>query len=642
MPDLTDLSLSSLVAESKIDRQPEEQSWLLNLNFLEGRQWITWDRNLNRYVRDMPKSGRNRVTVNRLLGIYRNILSRLSVSFPSTVVLPASPDTEDILKAKSSETALRYYWQEDDIQVVVTHAIQHLLTAGTSAFHTFYDPGQERVRTLAISPFDLFFECGASDPDDSSWVAIRTYHAREALKEAYPDHADEIEKSPTTNETQVTQDNNFNTQPEDRVEVFEFYWRDGTHVIALGDLVLFEEEDAFQPRCFPVQVMRYTDIPGRLWGLSLLAPLINLQWSYNRFRSRILDNVDLMGQPKWLVPTTAQVPNTAITNRPGEKIPYNPAGGTPQQVPAAPMPQYVIDNISRTQSEMDDVAGLHSVSQGKRAVGITSGKAIEALSAQDTSQLQVTQNDIEKAVRGMAKAVLSLMKAHYTGGKMMRMLDSQGRVIFNEIKSTELVDDPEVFIQAGSMFRNEAQDRDQRILDLLQLGLLDKETAMKELSFRSGDSFVSDKIASLAHARDILEAVKAGYEVEIFRTDDLVAFKEVFGEYIRDPEFYTLPQDRQDYVRDVYVAVELGPMATDAQYQEAATNDKVFPRETGPKANAATVGGNIVSPNSPEAQLQNAAEYMDTRGAKADVELVESALAQRAEALTSIPGGGAL
>jgi len=124
---------------------------------------------------------------------------------------------------------------------------------------------------------------------------------------------------------------------------------------------------------------------------------------YNRARSQVVHNVELMGNPKWLVPKTAGVSTHAITSKPGEKIYYNAAGGTPQQVAAAPLPSYIADNITRLQAEMGDVAGLHSVSLGKRAVGVTSGKAIQALASHDTSQLQISQAAIEKGAATMAR-----------------------------------------------------------------------------------------------------------------------------------------------------------------------------------------------------------------------------------------------
>lgn len=128
---------------------------------------------------------------------------------------------------------------------------------------------------------------------------------------------------------------------------------------------------------------------------------------------------------------------------------------------------------------MQDVAGIHSVSLGKRAVGISSGKAMNVITSRDMSQLQITQTRIEKAAARIAETTLMLMKQFYDQPKMMRMMDQAGQVIFNQLDATNLNDDPEVFIEAGSLFRNEALDRDAKVLELLQLGLIEKTKRCK-------------------------------------------------------------------------------------------------------------------------------------------------------------------
>jgi hypothetical protein len=193
------------------------------------------------------------------------------------------------------------------------------------------------------------------------------------------------------------------------------------------------------------------------------------------------------------------------------------------------------------------------------------------------TQLQTTQNDLERASEKLGKVVLTLMRKYYTEGKMTRMMDSLGRVVFNYLKSTDLVDDPEIFIEAGSLFRNEKQDRDQKILDMLQLGLIEKDAALKELKFGTGNTYVSDRLQSMAHANDILMAAAAGQAIEVFPTDDLAVFKEVFGDFIKSADYYELPYDRQAYIRDVFISI-LTFGAPDQVAAEQHFKRTVFPR----------------------------------------------------------------
>ena len=592
--------ISRSIAESRQQKATETRLWDLSLKFLEGRQWLMFDRNLAQHVTNKSASaGGTKATVNLLLNVYRNIIAKLRLAYPGTVVLPASPSTEDITKAKASETALRYYWVQAGVKEQLGKAIEWLVTCGTAALHTYYDPNAEQVVTKAVGPYDLFFEPDVIEVDNSQWVAIRTHEAKASLVEAYPDFEEEIE---ATSAAAVDGDQG-GTIPSDRATVYEVYWRDGKHAVVLEDGTYLYQDDQHPSADFPVQVIKYTHVPYRLWGLSLLAPLIDLQWLYNKSRSQILNNIELMANPKWLVPKTAGISKGAITNRPGEKIYYNAAGGKPHQINGVPMPGYVMDNIGWLQSELLDVSGVHNISLGKREIGVTSGKAIRALAEQDSSQLHVTQMHIESAVQKMARVSLLLMKAFYKEAKMMRMLDATGQVIFNQLQATDLVDDPEVFVEAGSLFRDEAQDRDAKILQMAELGLIDKNIAIQELSFRTGTSFISEKVQNIAHARDILEAAKRGHQVEIFRSDDVEAFVKVFGEAMREKDYYKLPLDAQEYIRDIFVAVSTANL-TEEEYAAALRHNKVFPRKAKPTDTLAKKASLAIAPESGAAQQQ--------------------------------------
>ena len=595
-------NLKSRVSESKSDRIKEERSWDLSLLFLSGNQWLTYDENLRQYELTRPRRGQQtRVTVNLLLNVYRNILARLSVAYPSIVVLPASPSPEDIVKAKSSEIALQYWWQAQKVKDTVEQAIEHILSCGTVALHTYYNPSSKSVELEAVSPYDIFFEPKVTSPEMSDWIAIRRYHTKEQLIDAYPDHKEEIKKSSESSEGSGDGDLERRV-PNNRLELYEFYWRDGRHAVVLGNTYLFKE-DKVPGGIFPVRIIRYTQIPMKLWGLGLIQPLIDLQWYFNKGRSQILQNTELMGNPKWLIPKSAGVSSKAITNVAGEKVYYNMAGGKPEMIAPVPIPSYLIDNLRSLQAEIMDVAGVHSVTMGKRAVGVVSGKAINALAERDLSQLQTTQSNIEKGLRDTARCALVLMAHHYTESKMVSMMDNLGSVVWKELKGTNIIKNPEVFLEAGSLFRHESGDRDQKVLEMLQMGLIPPDEALRELSFRTGNAQVAEKVQALSHAEDILEAATRGFAVEIYNTDDIGAFKKVFGDYMKTEEYYKMDPERQEYIADIFVSLETSGMPEEA-YQQAMMMRKVFPRQQPPVGNLRDKLLTAQAPGSEMAEMQ--------------------------------------
>ena len=622
--------------DADINTTSERKVWDLALLFLDGKQWLNYNDVNVRTNRATPYATNrdNKVTVNLLINIYRNILSKLSVTYPSISILPASPSAEDILKAQSSELAIKYYWNKDQLKLKFTKAFEWLISCGTVGMHTYYDPRKDNVTTEVVSPFDLMFESDVDSIENSDYIGVRRHVLKHELERSFPKFKKEIKLAvDSLDNSSRPGEASLSDIPSNRLEIFEIYWRDGKHAILMGETYLYKGH--YDLEDIPIQVMKYTDVPGKLWGIGLIAPLLDMQWLYNKSRSQVLQNIELMSNPKWLVPKTSGIMQQQITNRPGEKIYYNAAGGTPTQIGAAPLPSHVFDNITRLQSEMMDVSGVHSTSLGKRAVGISSGKAIETLAAQDMSQLQITQLIIEEATKNLARDVLVLMRTFYKEAKMIRMLDDAGEVVFKQLKQTDLIEDPEIFIEAGSLFRAESMDRDAKILEMMNLGLVTPEIALKELSFKTGNSFVIEKMESMSHAMDLLEAAKRGFDIEVFKSDDIQAFKEVFGGFIRSPEYYRLPPDRQEYLRDVYIAIEQAGLTPEQLAQEN------FPVQTPPSATGKTELQNIMGNESSAAQQQSLDESLAMNSISGGFDIAEEALTRQrgAEALITPRGG---
>ena len=240
----------------------------------------------------------------------------------------------------------------------------------------------------------------------------------------------------------------------------------------------------------------------------------------------------------------------------------------------------------------------------------------------------------------MSESVLALMKVFYTEDQMIQTFDGAGKIVFKQLSNLNIVDNPEVFIEANSLFRAEQQDKDQKIFDMLELGLIDQGTAMKEVSFKTGNKYVVDKMQSMAHAHELLMAATQGYEIEIFRTDDLKAFREVFSNYMRGTEYYDLPIERQDYIRDIFISIENGGATID-QLAKANVQEKVFPRQPAPTAPADQHAANIAGQSSDAAALQSLSESITAQQTGSGFEETERLIAKRGEALMSpvAPGG---
>mgnify|MGYP003149159209 FL=1 len=125
------------IDEFNTDKLNYVRVWDLCLLFLQGRQQIVYDRTTGDLRRSRVEG--SSVTINLILNMYRNLQSRLEVNYPGTTVLPASPSAEDVVKAKSSEAALQYYWQAQRMSSHYSNLVGWMLSCGNAALHTRYN-----------------------------------------------------------------------------------------------------------------------------------------------------------------------------------------------------------------------------------------------------------------------------------------------------------------------------------------------------------------------------------------------------------------------------------------------------------------------------------------------------------------------
>lgn len=545
--------ISADMEESIRLSEPYHWRWNRCLEFTRGNQSSTYDQASYQYGTARPRRGKMTVEINKLLPLYRNITARLATAYPSMAVLPASDSPEDTLKSKGSEQTLRYQWSADKIKDKLGRLAALLVSTGNAGLHEYFDAKKGDVCTDVIRPFDLVFEPFVQSPDESDWVAIRSYTTKRDLLKLYPESAEAIEKyAPEPKNQRQTGPQ---SMPRNRVEYRQVYWQDGRRALMLGSHYMWRGRTP--QGIMPVQLVTYTKVEGFLWGIGLIEPLLGAQVLYNETRTQIIQNIRQMTNPKILCyEGSLKDPAKAFTQDVGEKVWLTGSAPAPAAFQYPSLPGFALEEPARLEQEIQDQSGIHSVSLGKRVAGVSSGKAINALSQNDMSQLQLTQEYIESAVVKMSTNVLVLMREHYTERKMMRMLDRSGVVIFHELQATDLVDDPEIFLEAGTLFRTEAQDREARVLDLLERGLLTIDEAKEAMSFRVMPMDLADRMESLRHANDLLSAViRIDAPVQVYPTDDHKTLQRVFGRFINSLEFYRLDPNVQDRINAAYLVI---------------------------------------------------------------------------------------
>ena len=531
--------------------------WDSSRRFLEG---IQYGRRANDglWRVETSKPGLVRLTINMLLPIYNRLYAMLAVASPHVSARPSSATREDLVKAKSDAALVQYVWDQAEVANRFRDANRWLISCGNVGLHTYYCRDEKQIKVRVISPYNLMVQPGCEHIDESDYIMVRDYLTKAEMKRRFPRAPlDKLEPSDydRQNRSYMVEYSGSQTYKVQRYEIFEYWDRNGNHMITSGDHRLWkgDKREWDGTGAWPVEHIKYHGLPGRFHGVGSIEPLISVQREYNAQRSAIISNIKLLGNVQWLNPINSGVDR--ITNEPGSQIRYNPAAPPPTQSSPAPLPGYIMDNVMRCQSEIMDLAGIHGASLGKRVSGVQSGAAIEALVNQDTSQLQGVQDNIERAAVAVSKRILVLAKKYFTEGMMVRMFNQDGGMFYKMIKATDLTESPDIFLEAGTLFSNQLADRERRAVQMFQLQLLTPEEARRAINFFGMDNQIAQTIRNYNMALDVMEHVIAGAEVTIHRTDPIAELTEVFGEFVVSDEFFELSPEVQDRLQAVYRAI---------------------------------------------------------------------------------------
>ena len=109
---------------------------------------------------------------------------------------------------------------------------------------------------------------------------------------------------------------------------------------------------------------------------------------------------------------------------------------------------------------------------------------------------------------------------------------------------------------------------------------------------------------------------------------------------MKTADYYGLTEERQEYIRDVFLAIENAALGAD-ELAQANVMDQVFPRQTQPNAKDSEKITSVLAQGSGNAQAQQLNEITEQQKFSSGFKGAETILARRNEALMSpkSPGG---
>jgi len=532
-----------------------EQTWLLATAYEEGNQWVELKSGIGlRTLQDENDPARSYVTCNLIRPLKNKVKSRATMNKPDASVAPESDRPQDVAAAPEARDLLDHFDRLFKRQQQTRLWVDSTLITSTSFLKIGWDPNAMapvpaqagnvgpqgvvhqmdsvgQIFELVVPPWEIYPDPRARSWDEAGWIIHAKRYPLRYFAENYA--RGKWVKSDTVStyeymETRLDWVLGTNTRlpTGEKTALLLEMWQLPTprypkgRRIDVGGKVLLEYKTelpydwCLENNRLPFVPLEYETRFGSLWAPNFVDRLISLQYYLNVALSRVQDrlNSDRMAV---LVPEGTEIGVDAYESmRMLVKIHYktdNPAA-QPVYHPAPPINPEWFKVIEVYKGMMEDIAGVHEVSNGQVPAGVTAGNAIELLTQSDNTQMAEFVNNIEQAQATRAEIEIALAAQFYKEERLIAV-STQGdpQNIMRAVRSFEALRDGgrvRVTVTPGSATPKTPAARIQQYMDMAKAGMFQPQNLpMLKLLAQVMELDRSDLFAQ--HLDDVIQQVQS-------------------------------------------------------------------------------------------------------------------------------------
>lgn len=536
-----------------------ERGWYQNILFYLGNQWIIFEDTFRRWrKRNMPNWVPLPVT-NRLASTANVIRASVAQVQPAFTAYPTQENERSILSANAADKYLDIIMQESGFRGARRRMASWVTLTGNGfllqEFDTSPDTGmafipgekcsacgfemapkdipanmtcprcggkelveapelgisvpQGRLRTRALSPFEVYVDNTIQELEDQPAVMVaetvhidwvRQTYGKKA-EEVTPDNEREIGRFFLDSLAHMT-GTGYGAGSGGRSEAGEDFggvtlyrlfvkthkdFPNGIYVVMSGDQRILEAHKPYPFRYshtkkpfYPMVHIRYDDVPGRFWAKTPIDDLVGKQRQRNELESLYQVIIMRCANPIWLLPTG--VTTTPITGDPGIAVRYSGAGGAkPERIPGVDAPPTVIKFIEMIDNDFEELANTFAVMKGKNPGSIRAASAIQMLVERGFGRYGSVFDNLEEAYEQWAVQALEIWRQRTIFPRVQAIAKTAGAFQFMEFLGSD-IGEIDIRVEAGSTRPRSQAGRQMLIGQAIQWGLInpnDPEQKMK-------------------------------------------------------------------------------------------------------------------------------------------------------------------
>jgi len=514
-------------------RQEMELEWAQALAFFEGRQWFRINSQTRNLVQLQNPSEANRyMTVNKIRPLIDGVVGKLTQVAPDCRAVPLSQNPKDQKAADEANFIAGHYTRKFARETQTKERVRWACVTGTSYVKVYWDAKSEVImpyRSLdtgeitgyeslplgdveeeIVPCFNVFIDPKAARDADVRFIIhasikplswfVDNYgeagkgvqaDALSGVNAGYVDAYLEGANGSGNGWVQPSSSRLNNTDTKKHAAIVFEYWEKptarypkGRYIVTTNNKLLYAGDWPYKKRDeFPFIPLRWQPRSGTSYGHSLGFDLTPLQLTYNRVYSRALEQFE-QNKDYVIVERGSNIGAEAFQQT-GDDIDdksriyrkvYHNRGTQPPQIMRAPgISADLFPFMQMIEKDMQDIAGLHDVSQGQAQAG-TPAEAVTLLQRADNTQHSYIRADIEVSIAKIKEWEISLVD-QFAVAPFIGSVDDQvnprndvqqGLITFDSIRNGGQY---RVIYIPGSSQRESDDQKLQKLVMLRQMGL---------------------------------------------------------------------------------------------------------------------------------------------------------------------------
>jgi hypothetical protein len=493
--------VQKLFEKSKNHRKKYDESWLDNYKFFRGKQW-----------KENRPAYRHSEVINLVFQAIQSMVPIMTDSRPRLEFLPEDPSNHEL--ADILNELAESDWERSNWLYTLTEILYDSHIYGTGLGCMEYDPkARDGIGAIEFKSSDIFYNYpdpsapNVNDKKSKYWLYVEPVDV-DVLKAEYPDKAQFIKpdvvdlmqgdktdlsqvrfKSPVETKTIIEGSSAYDLASKDQAVRFTLYIKDtefeeeelkeidpatgqevikyqqklkypnGRKIVVVNNIVCFDGSNPYEDGRFPYARLQNYILPREFYGISEIEQLQSPQKIFNKLISFTLDVLTLMGNPIWVVDSTANIDTDNLFNRPGLVVEKEP-GSEVRREEGVQLQPYVLQVVDRLRSWFDQVSGATDITRGVRPEGVNSGVAIQSL--QDAAQTRIRQKsrNLDGFLQELGQLYLSRVFQFYTVPQVIRITKNQNAAKYFKFHIDTVMDEQTGEEQKIARVRDFKQDVD--------------------------------------------------------------------------------------------------------------------------------------------------------------------------------------